>query len=118
MRNSSELVAAGDPQVRAALFCLQDRGLPLPGQILERVGVAQRLVEPPALEIAHFAERWVGDDLLDAATERSARLLVEPRSSRVHGAVAHGEVARGRGGGTMSSAVGSAVLGCPLVSLF
>jgi hypothetical protein len=43
--HARELVAADDPQVGRVLFCLQDRRLPLTGQILEGVGVEQRLVE-------------------------------------------------------------------------
>jgi hypothetical protein len=39
----SEVVAADDPQVGPVLLGLQDRRLPLPGQILEAVGVEQRL---------------------------------------------------------------------------
>jgi len=73
MRNSSELVAAHDPQIGRVLFCLQHGRLPLTGQVLEGVGVEQRLVELLALEVAHFAGQRVGDDLSDAAAQRGAR---------------------------------------------
>jgi hypothetical protein len=35
--------------------------------VLEPVGVEQRLVNLPALLVAHLGERWVADHLLDAA---------------------------------------------------
>jgi hypothetical protein len=40
-----ELAAVDDLQVGPVPFCLHDRGLPLPGEILEAVGVEQRHVE-------------------------------------------------------------------------
>jgi hypothetical protein len=69
------------PQFGPVLFRLEDRRLPLPGQILEAVGVEQRPMELAALEITHIAEWRVGDDLPDSAAQRGARNLVEPRSS-------------------------------------
>jgi hypothetical protein len=68
-----ELVAADDPQVRPVLFRLEDRRLPLPGQVLEAVGVEKSLVELPSLILAHPRQRRVADDLSDAAAERSVR---------------------------------------------
>jgi hypothetical protein len=73
MRNSSELVAADDPQLRPVLFCVQDRGLQLPRQILEGAGVEQRLVELPPIRVAHIAQWRVSDDSPDAAAELGAR---------------------------------------------
>jgi hypothetical protein len=73
MRSSQELVGADDPQIGRVLFCLQDRRLPLAGQVLEALSVEQRLVELAALEVAHLAERRVGDDLTHAAAQRGAR---------------------------------------------
>jgi hypothetical protein len=73
MRNSSELAASDDPQVGPVGFRLENRCLPLAGQILEGVSVEQRLVELPVLEVARLAKRWVGDDLPDAAAERRVR---------------------------------------------
>jgi hypothetical protein len=35
--------------------------LPLPRQVLEAVGVEQRLVELAALTVVHLHERWVAD---------------------------------------------------------
>jgi hypothetical protein len=75
IRNSPELLAADDPQVGPVLFCLQDRRLPLTGQVLEGVSVQERLVELPALEVAHIAERRIADYLLDAAV--SAALAMD-----------------------------------------
>jgi hypothetical protein len=72
MRSSRELVGANDPQIWARSLCLQDRRLPLTGQVLEDVSVEQRLVELPAMKVAHFPERRVGDDFLDAAAQRGA----------------------------------------------
>jgi hypothetical protein len=45
MRSRRELVAADDPQVGRVRFCLQDRRLPLPRQVLEGLGVEELLVE-------------------------------------------------------------------------
>jgi hypothetical protein len=45
----------------------------MPRQVLEAVGVEQRLVELSALEVAHLGERRVGDDLPDAAAQLGAR---------------------------------------------
>ena len=73
MRSSRELIAADDPQAGPVLFCLQDRRLPLAGQILKAVGLEQRLVELPALQVAHLGEWRIADDLLDAAAQRVAR---------------------------------------------
>jgi hypothetical protein len=42
-----ELVALNQAQFRPVLFCLEDRGLPLPRQIPEAVRLEQRLVELP-----------------------------------------------------------------------
>ena len=61
------LVAGDDAQLRPVLFRREDRRLPLPRQILEAVGLKQRLVELTALKIAQLREWWVADDLLDAA---------------------------------------------------
>jgi hypothetical protein len=55
------------------LLGLEDRRLPLPGQILEVARGEQRLVELSALEIAHIGERRMRD-LLDAATQRGAAI--------------------------------------------
>jgi hypothetical protein len=45
-----------DTQLRPVLFRLQDRRLPLPGQILEASGLEQRLVELAPLAVAQLAE--------------------------------------------------------------
>jgi hypothetical protein len=55
-----ELGAADDPQVGPVLLCLQDRCLPLAGQILEGLRVEEGLVELPALDVAHLWQLWVG----------------------------------------------------------
>jgi ATP-dependent DNA ligase len=73
MRSSRELVGANDPQIGRVLLCLQDRRPPLTRKILEAVGSEQRLLELAALEVAHVAERRVGDHHPDAAAERGAR---------------------------------------------
>jgi hypothetical protein len=44
--------------------------LPLPRQVLEAVGVEQRLVELAALTVVHLHERWVADRLFDSSTQR------------------------------------------------
>lgn len=61
-------------------FCsaLTIRRLPLPRQILEAVGVKQRLVELAALVVAHLRERRVGDDLSDVAAQCGGRHRREP----------------------------------------
>ena len=48
------LVVADGLELRPVLFRLQDRRLPLPWQILEGVGLEQRLVELASLEIAQL----------------------------------------------------------------
>jgi hypothetical protein len=73
MRSCRELVAADDPQAGPVLFCLQDRRVPLAGQILDGVGVQERLVELAPLKVAHIAERRVADSLPDSAAQRGAR---------------------------------------------
>jgi hypothetical protein len=45
----------------------------LAGRSLEGVGVEQRLMEVPALEVPHFSERRVDNDLPDAAAELRSR---------------------------------------------
>jgi hypothetical protein len=72
-RASTTLLAGHNPQLRPVLLRLQDRRLPLPRQILKAVRAEQRLVELSALEIAHLRERWVGDDLPDAAGRSATR---------------------------------------------
>lgn len=63
------LVVGHHMQHRPVLFGLQDGLPPLPGQLLEAVRLAQRLVELPALPVVHLAERRVANDLLDAAAQ-------------------------------------------------
>src|SRR5918995_1625313 len=67
------LIFVGDPQLRPVFFGLQDRRLPLPGQILEAVRVEHRLVELAPLLRAHVAQRRVAVYLLDAAAQVGAR---------------------------------------------
>ena len=50
-----------------------NRRQPLPRQVLEAVGLEQRLVELAPLRIVHFGQRRVADDLLDAAAQLGAR---------------------------------------------
>jgi hypothetical protein len=52
IRDLSELAVPYDPQLRPILLRLEDRRLPLPGQILEAVGIEQRLLELAPLKIA------------------------------------------------------------------
>jgi hypothetical protein len=62
-----ELVGSDDPQLRPALLRRQDRCLPFAGQVIEAVGVEQRLMELAPLIGAQLGQRRVGDDLLDAS---------------------------------------------------
>jgi hypothetical protein len=53
MRSQRLGSAAGvSAQLRPVLLCLQDRRVPLPRQVLEAVGVEQRLVELSTLVVA------------------------------------------------------------------
>jgi hypothetical protein len=61
------LVASGEAELRPVLFRLEDRRLPLPRQVLEALGVEQRLVELTPLAVVHVRERCVAHDLLNAA---------------------------------------------------
>jgi hypothetical protein len=56
-----ELAAVDDLQLGPVRFCLHDRRVPLPGQILEAVGVDWRLVKLAAPEVTDIAERRVAD---------------------------------------------------------
>jgi hypothetical protein len=56
-----QLAAADDPQIGPVLLCLQDRRLPLAGQIFEGVRVEESLVELPALEVAQLGQGCVSD---------------------------------------------------------
>ena len=73
------------PQLRPVPLGLEDRRLPLPWQVVEAVGVEQRLVELAALPVIHVHERRVADDLLDAAAEVGRSPLAEPTAKRILG---------------------------------
>jgi len=60
--NVTSWTGRSQPCSKVELFCLQDRRLPLTGQILEGVSVEQRLVEFAALNLAHVRPRRVGDN--------------------------------------------------------
>ena len=65
--------SSDDPQIRPVLLRPDDRPLPLPWQVLEGVGVEQRLEESASLIGVQVAERRIADDLLDAAAQLGAR---------------------------------------------
>jgi hypothetical protein len=69
----ARLVASTNPQLRPVLLRDEDRCLPFAGQVLEAVGIEQRLVERAALLRRHVTQRRVGDDLSDAAAQLGAR---------------------------------------------
>jgi hypothetical protein len=83
----TDSVAVDDPQIRPPLLCLQDRRLPLPGQILEGVRVKQRLLEVSTLAFADLAQRRICDDHPNAAAQlraRHSRRLGDARRVRQH----------------------------------
>jgi hypothetical protein len=73
------------PQLRPVLLCLEDRRLPLPRQVLEGVGVEQRLVKLATLAGAQFRQRRMSDHLLDAAAQLPGSPLAERRSNGILG---------------------------------
>jgi hypothetical protein len=90
------LSARGHAEVPGASRCrrsagwarsLLPSGPPLTGQVLEAVGVEQRLVELAALEVAHLGERRIADELLDAAAQRGARGILPITHSGSHGEI-------------------------------
>jgi hypothetical protein len=61
------------PQLRPVVLCVEDRCLPLARQVLEVIGVDQRLLEFSTLAVAHLGQRRVADDFPDAVAQRDAR---------------------------------------------
>ncbi len=61
--SAHELVAGDDAQLRPVLLGLEDRRLPLAGEILEAVRVDELLLELSTLKVAHLRLRRVADDL-------------------------------------------------------
>jgi hypothetical protein len=59
--------------LRRTLLCRDDGRLPPAGQVLEAVGVEQRLVKVSPLLNVHLGQRWEADDLPDAAAQLRAR---------------------------------------------
>jgi hypothetical protein len=68
-----QLAAADDPQVRAGSALPSGSPPATCRPDLRRRPRCEHLVELPALEVAHLGQRWVSDNLLDAAAQCGVR---------------------------------------------